>query len=130
MHDLVPIVLFICMFAAIFGIAYIRSRENMALIEKGINPRKNTGPRPYAYLKYALLLVGAGIGLLLAYFLDEQILHHGGIIQKLNGQDIPFDTRNPAIYFALIAIFGGLGLFLSYRIEKKESLGKRDQDPE
>jgi hypothetical protein len=28
--------------------------------------------------------------------------------------------ENEAIYFGLIAIFGGLGLVLSYRIEKKE----------
>ncbi|MBB5396779.1 hypothetical protein [Mucilaginibacter sp. AK015] len=28
--------------------------------------------------------------------------------------------QNEAIYFGLIAIFGGLGLVLSYRIEKKE----------
>jgi hypothetical protein len=32
--------------------------------------------------------------------------------------------ENPSIYFALIAIFGGLGLVLSYRIEKKEVLDK------
>jgi hypothetical protein len=28
--------------------------------------------------------------------------------------------ENEAIYFGLIAVFGGLGLVLSYRIEKKE----------
>ena len=34
------------------------------------------------------------------------------------------DNDNPALYFALIAIGGGLGLFFSYRIEKKEWLDK------
>jgi hypothetical protein len=40
-----------------------------------------------------------------------------------------FKTQNDneAIYFALIAIFGGLGLFVSYLIEKKEVLNKREE---
>lgn len=117
---LIPLVVPTVMFAMVFGIVYIRSRENMAMIERGINPRKDRStPKPFISLKYGLLLMGAGLGLLLAYLLDEQVLHHGDIVRHLNGQDIPDDTRNPAIYFALIAIFGGLGLFLSYLIEKK-----------
>jgi hypothetical protein len=35
------------------------------------------------------------------------------------------DQREPLIYFALLAIGGGLGLILSYRIEKKQWLDKR-----
>jgi hypothetical protein len=37
-----------------------------------------------------------------------------------------FDDQgnNPAIYFALIAVFGGLGLFISHLIELKESKEK------
>jgi hypothetical protein len=30
----------------------------------------------------------------------------------------------PAVFFSLIAIFGGIGLFVSYLIEKKEVLDK------
>jgi hypothetical protein len=57
-------------------------------------------------------LIGAGLGLLTAYLLSEYIL-------------IPrHDDDNPAIYFSLIAIGGGLGLISSYRIEKKEVLDK------
>jgi hypothetical protein len=60
-----------------------------------------------------LLLIGAGVGLFLAYLLDNYMLpvkvnqfgHHG--------------DENVPIYFALIAIGGGLGLFGSYKIEKK-----------
>ncbi len=117
------------MFAMIFGIVYIRSRENMALIEKGLNPRLNkSGPRPFIYLKYGLLLIGAGLGLLFAYILDEQVLHHGDIVRHLNGQDIPDDNRNPAIYFALIAMGGGLGLVVSFLIEKKYWLNKKTEE--
>ena len=35
------------------------------------------------------------------------------------------DPKNVPIYFALIAIGGGLGLFFSYRIEKKEWVDKK-----
>ncbi len=89
-------------FALVFGVIYIRSRENMALIERGINPRTgNPKPKHFINLKWGLLLCGAGTGLLLAYFLDRA----------------PGD--NPAIYFSLIAIGGGAGLVLSYQMEKK-----------
>src|SRR6201991_2705048 len=95
-------------FGMIFGIVYLYKRERMAMIERGMDPRRyKPQSAPYQNLKWGLLLIGAGVGLFLAYLLDRTA----------------FDaTRydNEAIYFALIAIFGGLGLFASYRIEKKE----------
>ena len=45
------------------------------------------------------------MGLLVAYFLDHNMSYRGG---------------NEAIYFACIAIGGGLGLVASYAMEKKE----------
>ena len=165
------------MFAMIFGIVYIRSRENMALIEKGLNPRtRDVRPRPFVNLKWGLLLIGSGLGLLFAYIIDSTIIKHdkratantsitiGGHHSPrrsrvvtvtdtshkvndtaiaaqhalaINGTDEDDDCddhsiteihgsdENPAIYFALIAIGGGLGLFFSYRIEKKEWLDKK-----
>jgi hypothetical protein len=104
------IVMFTGFFAMVFGIYYLASRQNMAMIEKGMNP-KETIRKPFPrYLKWALLLVGAGLGLLLAYFLDTFLF------QTRDN----FHNDNPAIYFALIAIGGGLGLFRSYQIEKNE----------
>lgn len=98
-------------FATVFGFIFLRTKENMALIEKGINPRKNYGgPKPYAYMKYALLLVGAGVGLALAYTLDELVFH------SMTGEG----RENPAIYFSLIAIGGGLGLYRAYKMEKND----------
>lgn len=106
----------------IFGLRYTINRENMAMIEKGMDPRvKYARPRPAPFrnLKWGLLLVGAGLGLFLAYLLDNFVLYnvggHGGFHD---------DGRNVPIYFALIAIGGGLGLISSYRIEKKELLDK------
>jgi hypothetical protein len=99
-------------FAMVFGIVYLKTRQNLAMIEKGMNPKEFANrPAPYKNLKWALLLIGAGVGLLLAYLLDDYVLlgrgrHHD----------------NPAIYFSLIAIGGGIGLFGSYAVEKKELL--------
>jgi O-antigen/teichoic acid export membrane protein len=123
MHEgeiiLIPILISLGFFALVFGIVYMVKRENLAMIEKGMNPKLSEHrPTPYRNLKWGLLLVGSGIGLFLAYLLDNFVLyrvsHHGD-----------FDADNTAIYFALIAIGGGLGLIASYRIEKKELLDKR-----
>ena len=110
---LIPITMFAGGFAMIFGIYYLKTRQNLAMIEKNMNPREHADrPAPYKNLKWALLLIGAGVGLFLAYILDNYVLYQS------------FRTRydsdhNAPIYFALIAIGGGLGLFGSYKIEKK-----------
>jgi hypothetical protein len=108
---LIPILVPLSFFAMVFGLVYVKSRENMAMIEKGMNPKEFANrPAPYRNLKNGLLLLGAGIGLALAYFLTQYVLH---------------DEDNPALWFALIGIGGGLGLIGSYRIEKKELLDQQ-----
>ena len=99
----------------IFGIFYLKTRQNLAMIEKGMNPKEFANrPAPYKNLKWALLLIGAGIGLFLAFILDNHILPAQVVNQFGNRRD-----ENVPIYFSLIAIGGGLGLFGSYRMEKK-----------
>lgn len=112
---LIPIVTSVGFFAMVFGIVYLRTRENMAMIEKGMNPKQFANrPAPYRSLKLGLILLGAGFGLLLAFFLDKNMGTYD----------------NEAIYFALIAIGGGFGLIGSYAIEKKETLtNRRDGEP-
>lgn len=108
---MIPIIISLGLFALIFGIIYLRSREKMAMIERGMNPGIDMGKpvsRNYV-LTWGLLLIGAGVGLFLAYILDSTLY-----FAKDN-------DGNPAIYFSLIAIFGGAGLFCSYLIEKKEA---------
>jgi hypothetical protein len=109
---LIPILVPLGGAAMIFGIFYLKSRENMAMIEKGMNPKEfSNRPAPYRNLKNGLLLFGAGVGLALAYFITQYVLH---------------DDENPALWFALIGIGGGLGLIASYKIEKKELLDKNE----
>jgi len=101
----------ISFFALMFGIAYIRNRENMALIERGINPKtSDTKPGHFVSLKLGLLFAGVGLGLLAAYFIDYNTAKRVMAAGKYDGT---------AIYFSLIAIGGGIGLVTSYFIEKK-----------
>lgn len=107
---LVPILVPIAAFAMVFGVVYLRTRENLALIEKGKDPRS---PRPYRSLKTGLLFLGAGLGLLLAYIIDNSMRHH---------------RDGEVIYFSLIAIGGGLGLLGSYAIERKAMMRGEDTE--
>jgi hypothetical protein len=109
--ELIAILVPLGMFAMIFGIVYLHKREKLAMIERGMDPRRyKPQSAPYQNLKWGLLLIGAGLGLFIASMLDKTVF-----------ADM---DDNEAIYFGLIAIFGGLGLFLSYRVEKKEVLDK------
>lgn len=109
---LVPITMFIGAFAMVFGIRYLSNKEKMAMIERGIDPGigKST-PRPYLSLKFGLLLVGLGIGLLVALF----------TVRSVFGPDMSHqeEGQSVAIYFGCLGVFGGLGLITSFLIEKK-----------
>jgi len=112
MNDLTEVLAIMIPITAIIGtftmIVYLRRFENverMAMIEKGVDPalftqkkRANTsGP-----LRASLLFIGAGLGLLIAYFLD----------QAFNMEEIA--------YFSMLFIFGGLGLGAAYLVEEKK----------
>ncbi|SDE75071.1 hypothetical protein SAMN05216464_10951 [Mucilaginibacter pineti] len=113
---LAGITISVSFFAMIFGVFYLYKREKMAMIERGMDPRSyKPQSAPYQNLKWGLLLGGSGIGLFLAFILD-----HLAFNNIIIGDGIFF------LYLSLIAIFGGCGLFLSYRIEKKEVLDKDD----
>jgi hypothetical protein len=116
---LIPLTMFAGGFAMVFGIVYLRTRQNLAMIEKGMNPKESANrPAPYKNLKWALLFIGAGIGLFIAYLMDNFVFTHN-FYQR---------DSNPAIYFSLIAIGGGLGLLGSYKMEKKWWDENRDRN--
>jgi FtsH-binding integral membrane protein len=99
----------ISVFAACFGIVYVvvtaRNREKMAMIEKGVDPKEfmaKPKTNNNGIIKWALLLVGVGIGLFLGSILDTYT-------------DIP---EEPA-YFACALLFGGLGLVGAFLITRK-----------
>jgi hypothetical protein len=113
---LIPIIMFASGFAMIFGIVYLRTKENLAMVEKGMNPKDRLNrPAPFRSLKWGLLLLGAGLGLLIAFFVD---------------MNLPYRIEPAGIYFALIAMGGGLGLIGSYFVEKKHWYDKSNGNGE
>ena len=102
---MIPIVAIIGFFYMIIYLRRFDNAERMAMIEKGVDPtlftkkqRANTsGP-----LRAALLFIGAGTGLLIAYFLDRA-----------------WDMEEVA-YFSMLFVFGGLGLGAAYIVEEKK----------
>jgi hypothetical protein len=114
---------------------FVKRKERMTIIEKlpallnmnesggAINlpaitfGRQDSGSWP---LRISLLLIGIGLGCVIAFFIQY------GMIDSFTGRD--FDNWNvrhqieqtqSILYFAFITIFGGLGLFIAYMIEKK-----------
>ncbi|WP_316790286.1 DUF6249 domain-containing protein [Pedobacter frigoris] len=106
---IVSVVLFICTTALVFGLRYMTNKEKMAMIERGMDPgmqkARPAAPTPFISLKFGLLLVGLGLGLIFALFTVWSL--------TLEKQDAV------AIYFGFICVFGGLGLIISYAVEKK-----------
>ena len=117
--------------AVIFGMRYMRNKENMAMIEKGLDPNmkpERPRPAPFRSLKWGLLFVGAGLGLFLAYLMDNTLLYKvGHDVNKFSSSGDDYNGANVILYFAFIAVGGGLGLITSYRIEKKELLDKQNR---
>lgn len=121
---LIPLITSVAFFVTLSGYIYYRSRENMALIDKGINPRQNKAlPKPFGSLKYGLLLVGAGVGLAVAFLLDLNMKH-----KTVQFGSSTIEEGFEALYFAFIAIGGGVGLVISYVAERKawETIHKKD----
>jgi hypothetical protein len=110
--ELVAITMFVGAFALVFGIRYLSNKEKMAMIERGIDPgSQKATPKPFLSLKFGLLMMGIGLGLLLALFTVR-----GMFGSEMNNTE---SGQAVAIYFGCIFIFGGLGLITSYIIEKK-----------
>lgn len=109
---LVPITLGLGFFMMLWGIRYFENKENMALIERGMQPRKRRTADPSRTLRNALMFMGAGLGLLLSIFITRA----AGLVEG----------EATGIYFGLIALFGGLGMLGAYLYERKNPPGKDD----
>lgn len=107
MGVMVPIIGTIGLFITIIYIRKFQNLERMAIIEKGLAPdifKKESSSA--GTLRAAMLLMGAGTGLLFAYFLDRA-----------------WDMEEVA-YFSMLFIFGGLGLGIAYIIEERKQAKK------
>ncbi|MEI7982751.1 MAG: DUF6249 domain-containing protein [Bacteroidota bacterium] len=96
----------VAFFAMVYGVVYlfVRKKERLALIQQGadasIFESNKSGPTS---LKWGLLLVGIGIGILL-----------GKVLAVYTTLD-----EEPA-FFSMICLFGGLGLIIYHLLAKKQ----------
>ena len=100
----------VSVFLMVIILRYFENRENMAMIERGMDPQTNKKTRrrnldPSQTIKNGMMFVGAGIGLLLAIVMTTTFNMEDG--------------DGAGVFFALIAIFGGLGMLGAYFYERK-----------
>ncbi len=118
MNLLVPILVPLGAFVMVFGIQYLKNQERMAMIQKGLMPpEKEKRFSPSRTIRQSLVLIGAGIGLLIAKFIDDTYYSY-----DQNDRAVPY-------YFACIAIGAGVGLLLSYiYAQKNENKGQGEYE--
>lgn len=101
---LVPIVVVPVVFGTIFAIVYIivtaRNRERMSLIEHGMTA--NVFDSRHGALKWGLMSIGLGLGLLLGDILNQ-------ITQAT-------EEKAPLYVFAMMLVCGGGGLLTYYKM--------------
>jgi DMSO reductase anchor subunit len=100
----------ISVFAMVLGIIYLsyRNKERMALIQSGRDASiLKEDKKCYSTFKWGLLLLGVGLGLLIAELLAHYELMTSG-----------------AAYFSMAFIFGGVALIVDFFIEKVHKQGK------
>lgn len=105
----IPVSMFLMIFAILYVYYTTRNKERMALIEKGADPKLfKSEPKSinYANFKWGLFMIGVAVGIFLGVLFDEY-------------------TRlpEPPMYISMILICGGIALILAYllrgRLEKK-----------
>ncbi|MEA3504919.1 MAG: DUF6249 domain-containing protein [Bacteroidota bacterium] len=113
--DLEAVFILMVIFGSIITIIYlqIRKKERMALLQSGkdasffdSNNKKTTTSS--SSLKYGLLLVGVGLGILIANIL---------VASAIMGEDVA--------YFSMIFIFGGIALLTDFFISRNHAKTKK-----
>ena len=114
MNDgLTAILVLLVIFGTLYAILhlYVRKKERMAMLEKGVDASKLIFPMrsSSAPLKYGLLLIGIAVGLLLGAILS-----------------VTTELQEEVAYFSMVFIFGGMALFIFHFIDKKNRDEEKD----
>jgi hypothetical protein len=102
-------------FAMIVAIVYLRQRrqERMKMMEKGIDARFFETSKPSMQsLKWGIVLVALGVGMLTAKFLTATGL---------------FFIRSEEAYFSMLFLFGGASLLIFHYIDLKNRKEEKNE---
>jgi hypothetical protein len=100
---MLPIIISLGAFVMLAYMRKFKNLERMAIIDKGLDPNMfKEELRASGALRAGLLLIGAGLGFLMGYWLDRA-----------------FDMEEVG-YFSMLFVFGGAGLLLAYIVEEKK----------
>lgn len=121
MEMIVIAMIWLGLFAAAFFAWYFylqaRTKERLSLIEKGADAsnfyvkREKKKSFCFPWLKVGLLFAGLSIG-----------LAGGLILITLPSMNYLYDDVGPGIVFALMFLFGGLGMILAHFTDRKKNL--------
>ena len=107
MDDLKHIIITLSGFASVFGIVYVflmtRSRERMAMIERGVDASIFSGNQSISpTLKFGMLFVGVAVGILIGDVLHDYV-----------------GFSKATSFLSMVFLFGGLSLILNFWIEQR-----------
>ena len=112
MLDLTAVLIVGIIFGTIYGLffLFIRRKERITLMERGYDPSVfYSKPQRDRSLKYGMLLIAVGFGILLGNILTVTSNLEGG-----------------TAYFSMIFMLGGIALTVNYFIEKKDKEEERN----
>ncbi|GAB6011568.1 DUF6249 domain-containing protein [Viscerimonas tarda] len=143
MNDLAPLLAFGIVTYGVYSVSelFVRRKERMSIIEKIEKLQTNIDPsiltnqlrlplfgkiRPSSSMafKASLLLIGIGIGLIVAIFLEMNLTSF--LFQEFSIYNAKYGSLKivrdtiALIYVSCSLIFGGLGLLIAYLVEQKK----------
>jgi dolichol kinase len=113
-ETLIAILVPLVTMASVFGIVYVvvtsKHKQNMAMIERGINPNENDHKKENK-VRDGLFFLMVPIGLIIGYFFQ-----------------IEFKMKGPFPYLIFGFLFMGLSRVIAYYIEKKKEENNTDNN--
>jgi hypothetical protein len=99
------ILLIFLVFLLIFGIRYIRSKENMALIERGMTPPRSDKFVVNWTLVFSCLFFGLGLGLLAGHIAANYFMADSPVLA----------------HWIFVSLFLGAALLTAYKVQEKKA---------
>ena len=105
----VPISFFLAIFAILYVYWTTRTKERLALIDKGTDATIfKTEASKYSLLKWGIFLIGAAIGVISGYSLSNVV-------------------NEVVAFFTMILFFGGVGLIAAHFVVRKLSRKEEEE---